>query len=263
MGSNIHPSSIIEDGAEIGEGCQIGPFCHIGPHVKLGNNNTVHSHVVIDGHTHLGDDNEIYSFACLGKISQDMKYNREWVSYSKIGNGNQIREYVTINPSSDEGGSTTIGDDCLLLSYCHVGHDCHLGNGVIISTDSKMSGHVEIGDHAIINGKTGVKQFVRIGRYAFVGGLNRVIQDILPFCIADGFPSVVRAVNKIGLQRNGFSDEKIKIIQDAFRIIIRSGLTLDDAVQKLNEKYSGVQEVEEMINFATSSKTGLARPKIK
>jgi len=253
--------AVIEDGAEIGPGCRIGPFCHIGPHVKLGRNNVLHAGVIIDGYTTLGDGNEIYSYACLGKASQDLKFNREWISYSRIGNGNVFREYVTVNASSSEGGSTVIGDNCLLLSYSHIAHDCVLGNHVIISTDTGLAGHVEVGDNAVINAKTGVVQFVRIGKHAFVGGFNKVSKDILPFCIADGFPSEVRAVNKIGLERRGFSRERIGVIQDAFRTIIRSGLTLNDALEDLRGRYGEIPEIQDLIEFAATSRLGLARPK--
>lgn len=261
MSSQIHSAAVIEDGAEIGDGCRIGPFCHVGPHVKLGQGNVLHAGVVIDGRITLGDGNEIFPYACLGQITQDLKFDRQWVSYTKIGSGNVFREYVTVNASSFDGGTTVIGDNGVFLSYSHVAHDCVIGDDVIISSGVKLAGHVEIGDHAIVNGETGVIQFVRIGKYAFIGALNKVTKDILPYCIAEGFPSVVRAVNKIGLERNGFPPEKIRIIQDGFRTIIRSGLTLEEAVEKLRGKYGDVEEIQEMIEFATTSKTGLARPR--
>jgi UDP-N-acetylglucosamine acyltransferase len=260
MSTVIHPTAIIEPGADIGDGCQIGPFCYIGPHVKLGRDNVLHSHAVIDGYTTLGDGNEVFSFACLGKISQDLKYNKAWVSYSRIGSGNVFREYVTVNASSAEGEATVIGDRCLFLSYSHIAHDCILGSHVIISSDAKMAGHVRIDDHAIVNAKTGIIQFARIGKFAFVGGFNKVIKDILPYCIAEGSPSEIRAVNKIGLQRNGYTAAQIKPIDDAFRTIIRSGLSLNDAIAALEEKYPDVADVHEMIAFAASSQLGLARP---
>ena len=140
---------------------------------------------------------------------------------------------MTVNASSIEGESTIIGDNCLFLSYSHVAHDCVLGNRVIISSDSKIAGHVEIGDNAIINAKSGAVQFVRIGEFAFVGGFNKVTKDILPYCLAEGFPSAIRSINKVGLERNGFDRETIKAIRNAFRTIIRSDLTLDDAMKKL------------------------------
>ena len=261
MGMFIHPSAVIEEGAEIGEGCQIGPFCHIGPRVCLGCDNVLHANVVIDGRTTMGDGNEVFSFACLGKSSQDLKFDPSWTSYTRIGDRNTFREYATVNASSLDGETTVIGSDCLLLSYSHVAHDCVLGDHVIISTDSKIAGHVEVGDHAVINAKTGVVQFVRIGRFAFIGGFNKVAKDILPFCIAEGMPSVIRAVNRIGLERNGFSAQQIKVIRDAFRVIIRSNLSVKEAVAQLEASHPDALEVQEMLTFAKSSSTGLARPK--
>lgn len=262
MSTEIHALAVIEEGAEIGEGCRIGPFCHVGRHVRLGRNNRLHAGAMIDGHTILGDDNEVFPYACLGKISQDLKFDKNWISYTRIGNGNVFREYVTVNASTQEGAATIIGNHCLLLSYSHVAHDCVLGDHVIISTDSKIAGHVQVDAHAVINAKTGVVQFVRIGKFAFVGGFNKVTKDILPFCIADGFPSEIRAINKIGLERNGFSTETISQIKHAFRTLIRSGLNLSDAVASLRNTYAEMpQEVDDMLAFATSSKTGLARPK--
>jgi UDP-N-acetylglucosamine acyltransferase len=263
MGVTIHPMAIVEDGAEIGDGCRIGPFCHVGPHVRLGFSNVLHAHVVIDGYTTMGDDNEVFPFACLGKMSQDLKFDRAWVSYSRIGSGNVLREYVTINASSEQGGSTVVGDHCFLLSYSHVAHDCTLGDGVIVSADSKMAGHVEIGDHATISAKTGIVQFVRVGRFAFVGGFNKVAKDVLPFCIADGFPSELRAVNRVGLKRRGFTAERIAIIDDAFRTLVRSNLTLEEAVAVLVERHPTSPDVQEMVAFATASRVGLAWPRCR
>jgi UDP-N-acetylglucosamine acyltransferase len=257
----IHPAAVVEDGAKIGSGCRIGPFCHVGPDVVLGHDNELQAGVILDGHTVVGDGNEFFSYACIGKRSQDLKFDRQWVSWSRIGDGNVFREYVTVNASSVDGGSTVVGDRCLLLSYSHIAHDCVLGDEVIISSDSKLAGHVTIGRGATVSAKTGVVQFVRIGEYAFVGGFNKVTKDVLPYCIADGFPSVIRAVNKIGLERKGFPPETIKVIQDAFRTLLRSNLTTGEAVEKLREDHPGVPEVARMIEFVEASTTGLARPK--
>ena len=261
MSRDIHSTAVIEPGAEIGEGCRIGPYCHIGANVRLGRNNLLQTSVVIDGHTIIGDDNEFFPFACIGKAAQALKFRKEWVSYSRIGSGNVFREYATVNASSLEGESTVIGDRFLFLSYSHVAHDCVVGSDVIISSDSKMAGHVEIGDHAIVSAKTGIVQFVRVGRFAFIGGFNKVAKDILPYCIADGFPSAIRGVNKVGMERNGFSAERIQIVRDAYRIILRLALPLPEALARLERKYPDAPEVREMIAFATASKIGLARPR--
>jgi UDP-N-acetylglucosamine acyltransferase len=259
--SDIHPTAIIEPGAEIGEGCRVGPFCHIGRNVRLGRNNVLHAHVVVAGNTIVGEGNEIYPFCCFGTLAEDFRFRREWVSHVRIGDGNIFREYTTVNASASDGGSTVIGGNCFLLSYSHVAHDCVLGDKVTLSCDAKISGHVQIGEHAIVSAKTGVVQFVRIGAFAFVGGFNKVAKDILPYCVADGYPSVMRGVNKVGLERNGFSAERIRIIRDAYRTMLRLGLPLAEAVARLRERYPDNPEVREMIEFATASRTGLARPR--
>jgi UDP-N-acetylglucosamine acyltransferase len=258
---DIHPTAIIEPGAGIGEGCRIGAYCHVGRDVRLGRNNVLHAHVVLAGNTVMGEGNEVYPFCCFGTLAEDFRVQRDWKSYVRIGNGNIIREYTTINASASDGGSTVIGSNCFLLSYSHVAHDCVLGDKATLSCDAKISGHVHVGANAIISAKTGVVQFVRIGAFAFVGGFNKVAKDILPYCIADGYPSSIRGVNKVGLERNGFSAERIRIIRDAYRTMLRQGLPLAEAVAVLAERYPENPEVREMIEFATTSKTGLARPR--
>jgi len=190
--SDIHPTAIIEPGAEVGSGCRIGPYCHIGRNVRLGGNNILHAHVVVAGNTIMGEGNEIYPFCCFGTLAEDFRFQRGWVSHVQIGKRNIFREYTTVNASASDGGSTVIGSNCFLLSYSHVAHDCVLGDKVTLSCDAKISGHVHIGEHAIVSAKTGVVQFVRIGAFAFVGGFNKVAKDILPYCVADGYPSVMR-----------------------------------------------------------------------
>ena len=258
---DIHPTAIIEHGAEIGAGCRIGPYCHIGSNVQLGANNVLHAHVVIAGNTSVGESNEIYPFCCFGTFAEDFRFQREWVSHVRIGDDNIFREYTTVNASASDGGATIVGSNCFLLSYSHVAHDCVLGDKVTLSCDAKISGHVHIGQNAIVSAKTGVVQFVRIGAFAFVGGFNKVAKDILPYCVADGYPSVMRGVNKVGLERNGFSSERIRIIRDAFRTMLRLGLPVAEATAQLSERYPDNADVREMIAFANSSKTGLARPR--
>jgi UDP-N-acetylglucosamine acyltransferase len=261
MARNIHPSAIIEAGAEIGEDCRIGPYCHVGRNVVLGAGNVLHANVVIGGHTTLSDRNEIHPFACLGTEPEDRKFRRGSVTYTRIGSGNVFREYSTVNASSTESQSTVVGSGCLFLSYSHVAHDCVIGDNVIISCDSKLSGHVKIDDNAIINGKTGVVQFVRIGAFAFIGGMNKVTKDILPFCIADGHPSVMRGINKIGLERNGFDADRIRAIRSAYRTLLRRNIPLHDAIAQLKDEYADQPDVATMISFAATSVLGLARPR--
>jgi UDP-N-acetylglucosamine acyltransferase len=259
MPSSVHPSAIIEEGAVIGEGCRIGPYCHIGPHVVLGGGNVLRAHVVIGGHTTLADRNEIHPFACLGTDPEDKKFIKESVTFTRIGSGNVFREYATVNASTKSGESTVVGNNGLFLSYSHIAHDCLIGNDVIISCDAKLSGHVQVGDHAVINGKTGVVQFVRIGTFAFVGGMNKVTKDILPYCIADGYPAIMRGVNKIGLVRKGVGSSQIQAIRAAYRTLFRQNIPLRTALARLQEEASNVPEVATMIAFAANSAVGLAR----
>lgn len=261
MASIIHPSAIIEAGAEIGDGCRIGPYCHIGRNVVLGAGNILHANVVVGGHTTLADGNEIHPFACLGTEPEDKKFRRESVTYTRIGSGNVFREYSTVNASSKAGESTIVGSNGLFLSYSHIAHDCVIGDDVIVSCDSKLSGHVKVDDHAVINGKTGVVQFVRIGCFAFVGGMNKVTKDVLPFCIADGHPSVMRGINKVGLERNGFDTDRIRAIRSAYRTLLRRNIPLRDAMAQLQEEYLDQSDVATMIAFAAASSLGLARPR--
>jgi UDP-N-acetylglucosamine acyltransferase len=259
MARNIHPSAIIEAGAQIGDDCRIGPYCHVGRNVALGARNVLHANVVIGGHTTLADGNEIHPFACLGTEPEDKKFRREFVTYTRIGSGNVFREYSTVNASSAVGESTVVGSNGLFLSYSHIAHDCVIGDNVVISCDSKLSGHVKVDDHAIINGKTGVVQFVRIGSFAFIGGMNKVTKDVLPFCIADGYPAVMRGVNKVGLERNGFDTKRIGAIRAAYRTLLRQNIPLRDAIAQLKNEYADQSDVATMIAFAAASVLGLAR----
>jgi UDP-N-acetylglucosamine acyltransferase len=261
MPSSIHPSAIIEPGAVIGDGCRIGPYCHVGANVVLGTGNVLRASVVIGGHTTLGNGNEIHPFACLGTEPEDKKYLRESVTFTRIGSGNVFREYATVNASTKPGESTVVGSNGVFLSYSHIAHDCTIGDDVVISCDAKLSGHVQVGNHAVINGKTGVVQFVRIGAFAFIGGMNKVTKDILPFCIADGHPSVMRGVNKVGLERNGFGASQIQAIRSAYRTLLRQNIRLRIAIARLKEEGGNQPEVSEMISFAAASVLGLARPR--
>ena len=260
--TTIHPTALVEPGAEIGKGCQIGPYCHVGAAVRLGASNVLHSHVVLAGRTTLGDGNEIHPFACIGSVPEDKKFRKDFITYTRIGSRNVFREYCTVNAGSMPEQSTVIGDDSLFLSYSHIAHDCVIGNHVVISCDSKLSGHVQVDDHAVVNGKTGVVQFVRIGAFAFIGGMNKVAKDVLPFSIADGYPAVMRGINKVGLERNGFTAQQIRDIRSAYRTLVRENITLADAVARLKSEFAGHPQVSAMVEFAAASKLGLARPRI-
>lgn len=256
--TQIHPTAVIEEGAVIGEGCVIGPYCVIGPEVVMGKGNVLHAHVMIDGKTELGDENEIYQFASIGAKTQDLKYTEE-PTYAKIGDRNTFREYVTIHRGTSPGQSTVLGSDCNLLAYSHVAHDCVVGNGVIMSNAVSLAGHVQVGDRAIVGGMSGIHQFCRIGSGAMVGATSKIVQDVLPFCIADGGPAATRIINKVGLERAGKSKETIRAVTQTFKLIFRSGLNLDEAIEKATAEYGQFEEVQTMLTFAKESERGLAR----
>ena len=256
--SQIHPTAVISDGAVIGKGCEIGPFCVIGPNVELGENNKLHSHVVIEGRTKIGSGNEIFQFASLGAVTQDLKYTEE-PTYAEIGDNNTIREYVTVHRGTSPGETTSIGSGCTILAYCHIAHNCIVGDKIIMSNGATLAGHVEVADSAIIGGLTGIHQFCKIGRMSMVGGASKVVQDVLPFCIADGTPAATRIINKIGLERNGKSKETVREVLNAFKMIFRKDTPLDEAVETLKKDYPDSSEVKEMIDFIARSDRGLAR----
>lgn len=258
--STIHSTAIIEDGAIVGDDCQIGPYAYVGPHVRLGDGCILQSHAVIDGHTTLGDHNEVFAFACLGKQTQDLKYREGAVTHVRIGSHNVFREYVTVNSSTEAGSTTVIGDHCLIQSYCHVAHECQVGSHVIMTSAAMLAGHVEVGDYAVIMGKAGCVPFARVGTMGLVGGYSKLTHDVLPYCIADGIPAALRTINKVRMERCEKSKQAVSEALKAFKTIIRSNLSLDEAVAQLREEFPDSPEVNEMIDFALSSKLGLARP---
>ena len=253
---NIHPTAIIEEGVTIGEGTDIGPFCYIGKDVALGNNNKIHAHVVIEGNTALGDDNEVFPYACIGQKTQDAKFQGGKPGV-KIGSRNNIREYATVHCATYDGDFTTVGDDCLIQAYCHVAHDCQLADNIILSSGAKLSGHVEMAKGSIISGMTGVIQFVKVGEHAFVGGYAKLTSDIPPYCIADGIPAKVQMINKIGLERNGFSKTDIKAVYSAYKCIFKS----DDTMAEVKEKLAAMDNeyVNVMLDFINQSDKGILR----
>lgn len=256
--SNIHTTAIIYEGAELAEDVVIGPYTVIGPQVKIGKGTVVESHVVIEGETIIGEGNKIYSFASIGKDSQDLKYKGE-ATKTIIGNNNKIREFVTIHRGTTDRWETKIGNNCLLMAYVHVAHDCIIGNNVILANNATLAGHVVMEDFSYIGGLTPVHQFCKIGTHAFVGGASSINQDIVPFVIAEGAKGGPRAINLIGLKRKGFSDETLKNLKEAFRLIFRSNLLLKDAVEKVTEEYGNDENVKIMLEFINKSERGIAR----
>lgn len=254
----IHPTAIIHPDAKIGANCQIGPYCILGEHVELGPGCKLHAHVVIDGHTRLGSTNEIYPFASLGLKSQDLKW-AGGVTRVEIGDHNTLREGVTVHSATEDGGVTRVGSHNNLLAYAHVAHNCTVGNYVVMSNVVALAGHVVVEDNAIVGGLTAVHQFCRIGRLAMVGGCSRVLQDIPPFMLAEGSPAAPRTINKIGLERNGISDEAQVALRQAYKILHRAGLTISNALERIEKEVPPLPEVLHFLDFVRASERGVAR----
>jgi len=256
--SNIHPTAIIDETAVIGTNNTIGAYCIIGPGVRLGDDNVLHPHVMIEANTEVGNGNTFFQFGSIGAKSQDLKYTEE-PTYAKIGNNNCFREYVTVHRGTSPGDSTVIGDDCNLLAYSHVAHDCRLGNRIIMSNGVNLAGHVEVDDSAIVGGMSGTHQFCKIGSMAMVGATSKVVQDVMPFVIYDGNPGRPRVINKIGLERNGRTKEEIREVHRAFKLFFRSELSLEEAVAKIKSELTITKDVQTMLDFVERSNRGLAR----
>src|SRR3954451_5871785 len=217
----IHPTAIVDPGAELGGGTIIGPYCVVEAGVVLGADCWLQHHVTLCGPTRAGGRNKFYAYTSIGQQTQDLKYAGE-PTYLEIGHENTFREFVTVNRSTTSEGKTRIGSGGNFLAYSHIGHDCTVGDAVIFSNNGTLAGHVRIDDHAVMGGLTAVHQFCRIGRFAITGGCSKIVQDVPPFMIADGNPATIRGVNLVGLERNGFAAEKVKTIKKAFRLIYRA-----------------------------------------
>lgn len=232
----IHASAIVHPNATIGKNVEIGPYCIVGEHVTIGNGTKLLAHVVVNGRTTIGEETVIYPFCSIGAPSQDRKAEEGELSYTTIGSRTVIREYVSIHRgTADAGGITSVGDDCLLLAYTHVAHNCRLGNAVTMSNLAQLAGHVIVDDHALIGAMAGVHQFVRIGRYAFVGGYTKLVRDLPPFFLADGNPAEVYGLNAVGLRRHNFSRDALTELKDAYKTLYRSDKNLSQAVAALRE----------------------------
>ena len=253
----IHPTAVIYDGAQIGEGCEIGPYSIIGSKVTLGKNNRISSHVVIDGNTEIGDENIIFQFASVGSAPQDLKFHGE-DSVLKIGDKNIIREYATIQPGTEGGGMiTSVGSRNLFMVSSHIGHDCKVGDGNVFSNSVALAGHVTVGNNVILGGLSAVHQFVRLGDLCFAAGGAMVDRDVPPYCFAFGNRAKLSGINKVGLERKGFSHEERLKIFGAYKIYTDTGLTLEEKAKKISTEYKGIKAVEYFIDFIVSSERGI------
>ena len=260
--TSIHPTAVIEDGAELGADVEIGPYSVVGPEVRIGDGVRLHSHVVVGGRTTIGPQTEIFPFASIGLAPQDLKFSGE-ESELIIGARNQIREHVTMNPGTSGGGlQTRVGDDCLFMVGAHVAHDCIVGNHVILANNATIAGHVMVGDFAIIGGLSAVHQFVRIGAHAMIGGMSGIEQDLIPYGQAQGDRARLRGLNLVGLQRRDFSHDGISNLRTAYRLLFGPEGTMQERVDTVVELYADDEGVMEVVNFVRAdSSRAILQPK--
>ncbi|HSD51017.1 MAG TPA: acyl-ACP--UDP-N-acetylglucosamine O-acyltransferase [Candidatus Methylomirabilis sp.] len=255
----LHPTALVEPGAELADGVSVGPYTLIGPHVRVGPGTTIGSHTVLEGWTEIGRDSRIGAHVVIGASPQDVKYKGE-PTRVVIGDRTLVREFATVHRASTGGsGVTTVGPDSFIMAYVHVAHDCQLAEGVIMANQASLAGHVEIGRCAVIGGMTGVHQFVRIGEFSFVGALSGVEQDIPPYVRAVGNRAKPFGLNVVGLRRHGFSAEEIRVLKQAYRIVFASGLNTSQALEKLEQELSGSAAVQHFIDFIKRSQRGISK----
>jgi UDP-N-acetylglucosamine acyltransferase len=260
---SVHPTAIVAPGAQVPASCTVGPFCTIGPDVILGEDCELVSHVVLDGHTTLGRGNKVFSFACLGIAPQDLKYNGEPTRLT-LGDNNSIREYVTISRGTVGGGGlTSVGSGCLIMAYTHIGHDSHIGSGCILANAATLAGHVIVEDYAVVGALCPVHQFCRIGKYSYIGGGTTITQDVLPYSLT----SIERnnhayGLNKVGLERRGFTPDQLKQLRHAYRLLQASKLNTTDALAAIREKISAGEfdhNVTYLADFIANSHRGIIK----
>ncbi len=256
----IHPTALVEPGAIVPESCSIGPFCTIGPNVVLGEGCELVSHVVVAGHTTLGRNNRIFSFACIGVAPQDLKYAGE-PTRATLGDDNTIREYVTISRgTAGGGGETRVGSGCLIMAYTHIGHDSSIGDGCILANSATLAGHVTVEDYAVVGALCPVHQFCRIGRYAYIGGGTTITQDVLPYsltCIERN--NHAYGLNKVGLERRGFTPEQLKELRSAYRVLTGSKKNVSQALEELRANADAGEHVRYLVEFVGASERGVIR----
>lgn len=231
----LHPTAIVHPRAEVGDGVEVGPYCIVGEHVSLGARTVLQAHVVVNGWTEIGEDCTIYPFATIGAASQDRKYSGER-AFTRVGSRTTLREYVSIQRATGQDEVTAVGDDCLLLAYVHIAHNCILGNGVTMSNLAQLAGHVEVGDYVTIGGQTGVHQFTRIGRNAMVGGMSKCTKDVPPFFLVEGNPCQPYGLNSVGLRRAAFTVEERNEIKRFYKLLYNPKLNVSQAIEAMKEQ---------------------------
>ena len=252
----VHPTAVVAPGAEIGPDVEIGPYAVIGNDVKIGRGTRIGPHAVIAGVCEMGEDNRIFSTAVIGSCPQDLKYRGEKTSV-KIGSRNTIREFVTINTGTQGGGGeTSIGDDNLIMAYCHIAHDCVISNRVVMANGATLGGHVVLEDRVIVSGLTALHHFVRIGCLAMLGGCSKVVIDVPPYALFGGNPAKVHGLNVVGLKRNSVPPESRNALKKAFKLLYNSGLNASQAIEKIKEEVVRTDEVDRLVNFIKETSRG-------
>jgi UDP-N-acetylglucosamine acyltransferase len=255
----IHPSAVISPGAQIGADCVIGPYAVIGDEVVLGNGVRIDGHCVIDGRTRIGDECHFFPFVSIGLPPQDLKFAGEQ-SETEIGRRTRIREFVTVHRGTLGGGGVTrIGDDCFLMAQAHVAHDCLLGNNVIMANAATLAGHVLVEDGANIGAYSGVHQFCRVGREAYVGGYSVVVKDALPFALTVGNHAKCYGLNKVGMRRRGYTRETLNALHHAFHLLLSAKLNTTQAIERIRDEIKDSPEVEELVRFVEASQRGVVK----
>ena len=255
---SIHPTAIVDPRAQLGSGVEIGPYSIVGPEVVLGDGVRLMSHTVIGGITRLGEGCTVFPFASIGQQTQDLKFRGGRTSV-EVGAGTTLREYVTVNAGTSEGDVTRVGRRCHIMAYCHIAHQCDVGDEVIMSNCSQLAGHVVVEEQATLGGMVGVHQFVRIGMMAFVGGMARVAQDVAPYFMVEGNPAAVHGPNVVGLRRRGVTEEVRETLKEAYRLLCRQGLATPEALQRMRRELQPCAELDRLIAFIEKSERGVTK----
>lgn len=254
MPSQVHPTAIVDKAAALGANVKVGPGAIVGPKVSVGDDSEIGAHAILERYVRLGARCRVGPGSIIGGDPQDLKYKGE-ETWAEVGDDTIVREYATINRGTTQSGLTSIGKGCLVMTYVHVAHDCHIGDGVILSNGAGLAGHIEIGEKAIIGGMTGIHQFVRIGPYAFIGAAGKIRKDVPPYCKADD--GKIYGLNTIGLQRSGFPPETITALQQAYRLFFRSSLNIRQALERAKLELPRLGEVDTFVAFIEQSERGV------
>jgi UDP-N-acetylglucosamine acyltransferase len=252
----IHPTAIIENGADLAPDVEIGAYAYIGSLVRIGSGTIVQHHATVDGNTVIGSDNNLFPYAFIGGKTQDLKYAGGNPGL-KIGDRNTFREYCSVHTATEAGDFTIVGSDNNFLAYTHIAHDCVLGNFIITSNYVGFAGHVTVGDHVVMGGFSGLHQFCRVGDFAMIGAMSKVVQDVAPYVIVEGNPAQTRTINKVGLERKGFDAEAMAQVKLAYKVLFKSDLPRDQAIAKLREVAKGAPFVEKFLKFVEASERGV------